>query len=188
MVICRPGNSMRLPERPVRPASIQCRSTTESASSSTLGSRRFFTSSGSLRAIGRRMPASTGVRHKTLNCPGAVSLISRYAGRASCAETLARGKQEKCKTKSYVEPHMPHSGPSPEGAGTSFFGAGAAAGACAASFDGGAGQKDGILGAHLRICLLPSLSLLFGQPCGLHVRLDFFECRNAAGNHGVDKY
>ena len=32
---------------------------------------------GSTRTTGSRMPASTGVRHKTLNWPGAVSLISR---------------------------------------------------------------------------------------------------------------
>src|SRR5262245_59081815 len=34
---------------------------------------------------GNRMPARTGVRQSTLNWLGDVSLISRYAGRASCA-------------------------------------------------------------------------------------------------------
>ena len=86
MVSCKPGNSMRLPARAFGPPAIHRRSTNESASSWTSGSRTFLTLSGSLSMTGRRMPASTGVRHSTLNSPGAISLVSRYAGRASCAE------------------------------------------------------------------------------------------------------
>ena len=65
------------------PASIERRSTSESVSSCTAGSFRFFTSSGIFSTTGSRMPARTGVRQSTLNWPGAVSLISRYAGRDS---------------------------------------------------------------------------------------------------------
>src|SRR5271166_7139102 len=36
--------------------------------------------------MGRRMPASTGVRQSRLNCRAEVSLTSRYAGRDSWAE------------------------------------------------------------------------------------------------------
>ena len=72
-----PTSSMRLPASPSGPASIERRSTSESASSWTMGSFRFLTSSGSFSETGKRMPARTGVRHSTLNWPGAVSLISR---------------------------------------------------------------------------------------------------------------
>ena len=85
IVACRPGNSIRLPERPFGPASIDRRSTSESVSSSTVGPRTVRTSSGTRRAIGRRMPERTGVRHRRSYRPGAVSRISRYAGRASWA-------------------------------------------------------------------------------------------------------
>ena len=47
-----------------------------------------MTSPGIVRATGRRIPARTGVRHSTLNWFGDVSLISRYAGRASCARAV----------------------------------------------------------------------------------------------------
>ena len=60
-----------------RPASIDRRSTSESANSCMSGSRTFLTPSGSVSTIGRRIPAKTGVRHNRLNWPGAVSLISR---------------------------------------------------------------------------------------------------------------
>ena len=50
------------------------------------------------------------------------------------------------------------------------------------------GQQHGVLGAHLLVRLLPGKRLLLGEPCGLHVGLDFLEGRYAAGNHGVDEY
>src|SRR6266542_5607045 len=38
------------------------------------------------------MPARTGVRQSTLNWLGDVSLISRYAGRASCARVVGTAR------------------------------------------------------------------------------------------------
>ena len=77
MVACSPTNSMRCPARPCGPAEIQRRSRSESLSSCTSGSLRFLTPAGSRSAIGRRMPASTGVRHRSAYCMGASSVISR---------------------------------------------------------------------------------------------------------------
>ena len=138
MVACSPGNSIRFPGQPVRPGIDPVALDERIRQLLHRGLSHVFTPSGSCRAIGSRIPDSTGVRHKNVYWPGAVSFISRYAGRASCADATDSGQHNNARNQ-IRNAQRSHSGPSPDGAGTCFFGGGGVC-ACAARLSGAAGS------------------------------------------------
>ncbi len=89
---------------------------------------------------GNRAPANTGVRHSTAYWPGAVSLISRYAGRDSWAIAAGNSGDEDEQRRRDVSRdagHADHFGTPPDGAGAFGIGEGDAA----AELAGGAGSS-----------------------------------------------
>ena len=180
IVSCRPANSMRLPASPSGPASSQRRSTSESASSWTSGGLTFRTSSGSCSAIGRRMPASTGVRHRRSNCPGAVSFSSRYAGRDSCACAAEATSSASNTAKSRLTAAAPRW----RRLGTTALRAAARA---RSALGWRRGQEHRVLRAHRLVRVLARPLLLLAEPRRLHVGLDLLERGHAPGNDGVDE-
>ena len=185
MVSWSPGNSMRLPASPFGPASIERRSTTESASTCTVGSFRLRTPAGSSERDRQAHPGQDGrppqeMRIAPARSPGSPGRpgATRAPGRPARTAPAASGGPARASGAGRAPGYSaPWSRPGP------LVGRGRGPGGALR----GRGQQDGVLRAHRLVGLAPGLRLLIGQPCRLHVRLHLLERRHAAGNERVDE-
>src|SRR5262245_49027489 len=185
IVAWSPTNSMRLPASPFGPASTRRRSTRESASSRTVGSFRFRTSSGIFSTTGRRIPPKTGVRHSTSYQPGAVSVISRYAGRISCAHTTL--PNDVSRTQRRRVDFIPSRNRSLRGDARELSGVRRWQGREVRHVHV-LRQDDLVAGSHGLERPLTDLRALVFSPSRLDVRLHFLECRDARGRDRIDPH
>src|SRR5438876_236033 len=179
-----PGNSTRRPASPRAPKAIERRSRSESVRSCTVGAVRSRAPSGSFRTTGRRMPDSTGVRHRRSQRPGSVSLISRKAGRTSCAHAPGTNDASRTNTNiaGFMQSRRSLRGDARQGTAVHRW-------QCReVHFAQVLRKNDLVASSHRVVRPLSDRGALVFDPSRLDVRLDLFEGRYARRRCRVDPH